>query len=1436
MSGRRMYARKALVAWLAYAFTFGPLATPAYAAIPAGVDEPGGSTQTTSRDFSDVPLPAKKRPNPNMIFSIDDSGSTDGEVSLNGNDGAAWYYTAGLTIGSNKVDGKNVPSFFGLNTQDKQETGVFNFNKSGNANGTWKKYVYLFPNGVCGANCDTRSYRDAQHDHFAISPSQQFGFFRSADFNKQYYNPTIRYEPWKPYNDGTTNCPSGTYESNGALSQCVPKDANPKAARSHPVYGSETMDLTTDVPLSKSSGRYFRLYDGMRVLPGSQYRRCEEAEDGDDCESWKTVGASELLCVGNSANALTSCKAGTPVTITGQINMSSYDHVEMAAAYFPARYYVSSQSKIVDPAAYAGFPVASGVGIDDKEMRLVEIRPGSTFPKVASRTDCAGTACTYDEEIQNFANWYQYYRKRHLSLNGAIGNAIDGVRALNGGYVLFNQNVTDDRNVRMYNFDTTDNFTQNQKRLLGFIYRTKGNGGTPTREALTDLGKLFSRNKTQQELAGPASLSITAVNVPPPITQKCTFNGGFVITDGFASSGGPTAVGDVDGQTPGQNGPIGVNQVDSTGAPIPPRDADAFYFNQRLDALSRLPDPKGSGNASPFADSYKDTLADIAMHYYTTNIRPDLPKGWVPVNYEATNPDADKNPNLHMNTFGLILGLRGTVFGVDAAKTNDPFTNVPDWNAIWGGTEPRDIQRDPRAIDELWKATINGRGVMLSADSPEETRNAVLDVVNNIQNKGGAAAAVSVSNANPVQGDNFSYQSEYNSGSWWGDLNKYEIDLVTGAVGKTKLWTVSPRVFLANVNPNDRKIATWRRDIGDGVPFRLANLSADQQAALAPGKGTVADKVEFLRGERKLEGETFRSRGQRKRADGTWVGGAPDGVGVLGDIVNAEPVIVSPPKSSYFDTGYAAFKTANKTRETIILQGANDGMVHAFRETDGSESWAYVPSFGFDKRQDGSTTPPNLNTPGLANLADKEFFIHKFFVDATPVVGDVDFSRAGSATPVGAPNWRTIAVGGLGKGGRGWYALDVTDTTALNETAAAAKVLWEFPSAGNSTHTAVAANVGYSFGKPIITKTKARGWVVIVPSGYENGNETGGNGRGALFVLNPANGDLIEKIEIDEGKLSGVTVADLSLQPLGLAHIVGYAENADVDNTVQTVYGGDLYGNVWRFDFRGAATSDWKVTRLATLSDGNPGNRQPVTSEPDLGIVNSKLVVYVGTGKYFGDRDIPDDPSRYGSATRTQSVYALMEDLTTDTPAIANLRSGDLVKQTATKTLVLNPDGTVKSGTTTITPATVGATVDPTNPGRVFSASEIFGLKRGWYLDLPDSGERIVTNPTLGVGALTFTSNTPSGADPCLPGGSSWIWTIDYRTGTQIVSGGTTYPAAGYLGLALASRPVLVKLPNGKVQGLVRKSDATTDSRSVPTPTPGVTGKRKSWREIMLMQ
>jgi type IV pilus assembly protein PilY1 len=670
-------------------------------------------------------------------------------------------------------------------------------------------------------------------------------------------------------------------------------------------------------------------------------------------------------------------------------------------------------------------------------------------------------------------------------------------------------------------------------------------------------------------------------------------------------------------------------------------------------------------------------------------------------------------------------------------------------------------------------AYAGGTDKALPANDAAAFQNAIAKISDDITAKVGSAAAVAVANAHVTSTDNASFASSYNSGTWAGDLNSYAINVSTGLPSTTSLWTSGSAATQLDARTSANRFIVTSTDTAGaigGIQFQpnsastTTKLSSAQQTLLNSPSASDAEAVlAYLRGDRSGESAgTYRVRAH-----------------LLGDIVNAEPLLVREPRANYADTGDAAFKTANASRARMVYQGANDGMLHAFVASTGAEGWAYIP---------------NLVMPNLNNLSRKPGFTHLYYVDGTPVSGDVDFKQVDGATG-GGTDWRTIVVGGLGKGGRGYYALDVTTPTVSNEAGAKDKVLWEFPNSITDATARAAAklNMGYSFGKPIIAKTKAKGWVVLVTSGYNNGTntgESGGDGLGHLYVINPKTGDLIKDIPTT-GCDSTPTA-----NPCGLAQISGYVANGDVDNTVEYVYGGDLKGNVWRFAFTETTANKWAVQKFATLKDSD-GNTQPVTTAPELTLLSiggtDARMVFVGTGKYLGDTD--------GSDTQTHTMYGLRDSLV----ALSDPLRTDLVQQTMT---------------------TTGST-------RTVSNNSVdYSTKKGWYIDfdLDPSGERVNTDPALALGALIFTTNIPS-SEICVPGGSSWQYFINVKTG-GLVENATVSWSAISLGDVLASRPVLIQLPSGKVVSLIRTSEAQTLKQDVPVATPPTTGKRISWREL----
>jgi type IV pilus assembly protein PilY1 len=1290
-------------------------------------------------DLSDVPMYLAGRPKPNLMMAYDDSGSMDFEVSIAGTvDGALWWrFSDGRFYGRNGSDG----NAFDAATL----SGPLNVNPTNDNAQTYQKYAYLFPNGLWNNVATERARRTfSSSDHAAIPPTREFAFARSADYNAVYYNPNVRYLPWGPANNGTA-----TYTF---------ANATPTAVESHPLFTASTstplprFDLTQNVDQSAADWT-FKMYPGMILPAGAYFQYCYR--DNGDCRGGWIGPTSADQCLVRSASGnkdangltlvqLTACShAQAPVTtssatldLSGAANSGQYPNfVDVRVPYYPATYYVKDSSLTVSN--------ADARGPDGALLRRVEIRPANApFPKGVNRSDCAAaTSCTYDEEMQNFANWFGYYRKRQLMMNASISQAFTGVANLRAGFFRFNNRV----NATMYDVDATAD-SANLRRMLDGIYSIKSSGGTPTRESLNFMGNQFKRTDSGR-----------------PITSSCQFNAGFVITDGYPNAlGSSLSIGNYDAQT----------------------NYTSYPWNRQYSTT-------GATNTNPYTDTQSDSLGDIAMKFFTENLRPDLPAGKVKFNAADTSPNADRNPNLHMNTYALGINLTGTIFGVNAALTADPFTNTVTWPT---GTVNANYL--PGSIDELWHATINGRGRMFSAATPEETRNALLDVIDDVVGRDAAGSAVAVSNPVPVLGDNTIYYSEFRSGTWSGDLNGYAINVVTGAVNAapgSEVWQPSPQRQLAARTPGSRVIATYTGSAG--VPLRWASLPAQMQTALTPSwlitGNTGADMLEFLRGERAKEGVQFRSRGPRPPFASSVV---PENVGVLGDIVNAEPVVVGPPAQKYADAGYAAFRTAQASRPRVVYQGANDGMLHAFNATNGAERWAYMPGLLFRMPQTmASPLPTWPYVSSLTNLGQRVGFGHRFYVDGTPVSGDVDTACAGSACGGSyTPAWRTLLVGGLRKGGFGYYALDVTDPAQSTESGLATNVVrWEFPNA--STSATVRPNVGYSYGRPIIAKTEAAGWVVLVTSGYNNGTDvggSGGNGQGYLFVLNAATGDLIRAINTGVG-----TATD----PSGLAAISAWSENAEFDATVSYVYGGDLKGNVWRFDLTGTSTSAWSVTRLAELRDAS-NNPQPVMDEPELTRVNNDRFVYVGTGRYLGLSDVPGAATATASATFRHTMYGLKDDLTSTT-----IRRSDGVLNVVTAT---------RSGT--------GAASTVSLSGAVTAGS------RGWALDLPQAGERVDTSPQLILGALTFTSNVPAGSDPCEPQGNSYFWQLDASTGNTIA--GASYTSR-WVASAISSRPIGVQVAQG-YRSYVNPTEGGVQMFTVTPPNQQAPGKRKSWREL----
>jgi type IV pilus assembly protein PilY1 len=773
-----------------------------------------------------------------------------------------------------------------------------------------------------------------------------------------------------------------------------------------------------------------------------------------------------------------------------------------------------------------------------------------------------------------------------------------------------------------------------------------------------------------------------------------------------------------------------------------------------------------------------DTLADVAMYYYLSDLRTSALgncTGALGIDVCTNNvqgSDPDTATQQHMTTFTLGLAAGGTLrFDPNylSQKSGD-FYNLISGATNWpipGGN------KGPENVDDLWHAAVNGRGKYFSATDATSLALGLNTSLNAIKAITGSSGAAATSTLQPVQGNNDVFMAQFTSIKWYGDLLSYKIDPATGAVAGSVTWAAG--ALLDAMDPNARNIYYRRPGTQQLRAFTSSNLSNDglsanfQNFCSKPGLGgsnptqcailntndlnnanSASNLVDYLRGATSYS--YYRSRDH-----------------VLGDIVNASPMFVGKPEFRYTENSYASFASANANRTAVVYAAANDGMLHAFDRLSGQELWTYIPT---------------AVIPNLYKLADTSFQDnHVYSVDGSPIMGDIYINGG----------WHTILVGGLNAGGRSYYALDVTDPGNP-------QVLWEFSSNDD-------ADLGYSYGNPVIGKLANGSWVVVFGSGYNNVNP--GDGNGHLFVLNAYSGALLKKINTytDTTQNTGTIPAGTTATPSGLAKINAFVFS-ETDNTLLRIYGGDLLGNVWRFDLDNLVLPYSAAFPLAKLQVNN--QPQPVTTEPALSQLfygnQSYEVVFVGTGKYLGLSDL--------STTSQQSVYAIK-----DTLGVVPL--GDIHASTAFVTQTLSTSTNASNQLIRTT------TLNPVN----------WVSQSGWKLDLLSPGERINVSPKLVLNTLFFGSNVP-GVSACSVGGTSWLYKLDTTTGSS-VNGAIDNAAGVSLGNVLIAGMTPVVLGNGStsatgntVATIITRSDGTLGTVTGTQPPANGTLRRTSWREL----
>ncbi len=564
--------------------------------------------------------------------------------------------------------------------------------------------------------------------------------------------------------------------------------------------------------------------------------------------------------------------------------------------------------------------------------------------------------------------------------------------------------------------------------------------------------------------------------------------------------------------------------------------------------------------------------------------------------------------------------------------------------------------------------------------------------------------------------------------------------------------------------PSSRVILTWNGTTG--IPFEWTNLTAAQQAALNAGStlSNVADRLNYLRGDRTNELTTSGSGEFRARDS------------VLGDIINSSPIWVGPPqiytgvskwKDALYPSAsmpeaassaqtYTAFNTAYASRTNMVYAGANDGFLHGFRAgtldangflvqssssqpNDGYELLAYMPGWVVN-----TIHPVDSNGNVIAALDySNPQYGHNYYVDATPAMGDVFYNS----------KWHTWLVGGLGSGGPVIYALNVTDPSTFSESNAAYSASsdtgvvvgeWNPSTITCVGNTTCGNNLGNTYGMPEIRRFHNGQWGAIIGNGGGSKNGTAG-----IFIMLINNDATVSFYYLATGSTTtGNGIYEAASLDVDLDHVVDY------------IYGGDLQGNVWRFDVTSQDPTKWAVSASSPLFSA--GSSQPITTRITVGAIKT-----ITTNTTLAGVSVGSDPERvelaFGTgqqipqtlnnatlyASGQQYLYGLW-DWDMGTQGVAG--SGWNALSAGQQAISLTSQGPQTITTSNLVKQTVTTEVATTTSQvgyRLVSHNAICwkgssctgGKDMGWYMPLPDTGEQVIYDPVLSPSG-EFTVNT----------------------------------------------------------------------------------------------
>ena len=782
-----------------------------------------------------------------------------------------------------------------------------------------------------------------------------------------------------------------------------------------------------------------------------------------------------------------------------------------------------------------------------------------------------------------------------------------------------------------------------------------------------------------------------------------------------------------------------------------------------------------------------------------TGIDPPFPRysdGFAPQGVEAA-----EGYSLYLDDiakFGRDIDMRKD--GVDAAgeSFDDPAHAKQNMNTYTVGFSLK--------AQMLEDAAEQGDGLYYTANNADQLSLALQQALRDIQNRLTSSAAAAA-NAGFINEGSRVYQARFNSESWAGGLLAFKIDSDPTSATYGKIVPQSGRTDGALWDAGTLIPAPGARSIftrvgGSGALFSWSSFSSGVGGQQQTYFNDNEALFNYIRG---TDSAAFRARSTP-----------------LGDIVNSAPTFVGPPNARYANTlesvNYSSFKTTYKDRSSLIYAGANDGMLHAFDAESGVEKMAYVPG----------VLLPSLKGLAAVDYTDR----HRFFVDGSPTVSDAFVDGA----------WRTVLVGGLNKGGQGIYALNITnpDDFGASTTNADKLSMWEFTDADD-------VDLGFTYSQPAIVKLPNGKWAAVFGNGYNNTQSDGQvsvTGNAVVYIVDLLDGSLISKIDTGVGMSQDPTntTGAPKNRPNGFATLAPV--DIDGDYKIDYIYGGDLFGNLWRIRLTSngttLSTTTTKIFKACASNTCDTTNAQPITTRPSVTRhpSGSGVMVFFGTGKFIESID------KVAGNGGLQSFYGIWDKSPNATSDAALVSRSSLHQQ---QILVEDDFEFTTDGVTTSYPLRVTTNSAPD-----------WASKKGWFIDLQSpgvtalTGERQVTNSLVRNGRVIFTTLIPT-EDPCRAGGESWLMEFNAATGSRLdmspfdLNQDGSFTTADYVEVVINGETVRVPVSGRKLEGGAAATPSVTGAEGqrefkyistaggleVVKENPGTTDTdRQSWRQL----